>query len=182
MRDHDLTPAEREAFAKLSRERQPSDLLEESTVQILRQRGLLASRPQHGLVLSPAWLATAAAAVLALVFGSFAVGQWTGSRQTSDTILALHEQGNAQAVAQVQQASSEYLTALTNLVRLAATANANERSQVRDAALTSLYSAAGQVVQLAPNDPMAARILQAFERSEIDTTGAAEDHHQVIWF
>jgi len=182
MRDRDLTPAEREAFAQLSRERQPSDLLEERTVAALRQRGVLDSQTQSGLVLSPAWLATAAAAVLALVLGSFAVGQWTGSRQTSRTMLALHELGNTQAVAQVQQASSEYLTALTNLVRLAATADASERSQVQDAALTSLYSAAGQVAQLAPNDPMAARILQAFGQAETDTTRTTDDRQQVIWF
>jgi hypothetical protein len=43
-RDDELTPREREALKALPRERMPGRLLEERTVQALRQRGLLRAR------------------------------------------------------------------------------------------------------------------------------------------
>ena len=41
MDDNELTPAERELFAALPREREPGRLLEERTVRALREQGLL---------------------------------------------------------------------------------------------------------------------------------------------
>lgn len=79
MNDEDLTPDERSAFASLPRERRPSDLLEERTVGALRAAGLLGARRRRDP--RRAWpRAAAAAAVLALMAGSFALGQRVGTR------------------------------------------------------------------------------------------------------
>ena len=109
MNDENLTPNERRAFADLPREQQPSDLMEERTVQALRTRGLLRSARSAGLVLTTGWIAAAAAVVCAMLLGAFALGQSLGSQQTAEAMLAMHHQDGEQAVAAVQQAGAVYL-------------------------------------------------------------------------
>ena len=73
MTEDELTPSEREAFAALPREAEPSDLLEERTVRALRAAGLLGQRrPWRRPVFT--WAAAAAACLLFFVAG-FAAGQ-----------------------------------------------------------------------------------------------------------
>jgi len=181
MNDENLTPDERRAYANLPRESQPSDLLEERTVQSLRARGLLGSPRPAGLILTTGWMATAAAVVCALLLGAFALGQSLGSRQTAEAMLAMHQQDGEQAVNAVQQAGAVYLTALSDLVQRAASEPAEQRDQGREAALHSLYQVADQMVRLAPDDPVATRILQAFEQAR-NETGQDGSENQVIWF
>ena len=96
-------------LAALPRERMPSRLLEERTVKALRTRGLLRHRRPGA-----AWMAAAAAAV-ALFAGGFALGQWTGSRTMSDSMLAIRQQSAEDAAALVQRTGSAYVLALASL-------------------------------------------------------------------
>ena len=186
LNDQELTPSERRAFDSLPRERQPSDLLEERTVRALRRGGIIRARSRRGIVLSSGWIAAATAAMLVLILGSFATGQWLGSRQTSRAMLAMHQQDSAQAaasVASVQQASATYLAALSDLIRTTSSADEAERARTRDTALHSLYQAANQMVRLAPDDPVVSRILQGFDQSASRQQNSSQPEDQrIIWF
>lgn len=73
MIDSELTPEERNAFATLPREREPSRLLEERTIAALRKRGYLRSGGRASRFLR----AAAAAAVAAVFLSGFAAGRLT---------------------------------------------------------------------------------------------------------
>jgi hypothetical protein len=184
MNDENLTPDERRAFADLPREQSPSDLLEERTVRALRARGLLRPIRSGGLVLTTSWLAAAAAAVCVMLLGAFVLGQSLGSRQTAEAMLAMHQQDSEQAVDAVQQAGAVYQAALSDLILRTASESAEQKHSSREAALRSLYQVADQMVRLAPDDPLATRILQAFEQAQIETGQIVPDEaeSQVIWF
>lgn len=184
MSDEHLTPQERRAFADLPREKESGDLLEERTVRALRERGVLHPSRPRGLVLTRSWLAAAAVVVFALVLGGFGLGQYVGSQQTAGAMLAMHRQDGDQAVDSVRQAGAAYLAALSDLARLAAEQPDGSASEGRREALLSLHAVADQMVRLAPDDPVASRILQAFE--QLEGPAAARDgeteKQQIIWF
>jgi len=113
MHDDDLSPDELAALRALPRERDPGDLLEHRTVRALRARNLLRQPERRGIVLSPAWLTAAAAVLLAVFTGGFAIGQWLEARQNDQTMIAMREHDAAQAAAMVQQTGSAYLAALS---------------------------------------------------------------------
>ena len=187
MNDDKLTPREERAFAELPREETPSDLLEERTVRALRSRGLLRGRRTHGLVLSPSRLALAASVVCALLLGAFTLGQSLGSRQTADALIAMHRQDSQQAAAAVQQAGAAYLTAVSNLISETGRQSPGQQAAGREAALRALYQVADRMVVLAPDDPVASRILQAFQQIQQTnaTAGQPADQpveRQVIWY
>ena len=171
--------AEEEAFAALSRERTPSRFLEERTVRALKERGLIRSSP---LRLSSPWMAaTAVAASIALFAGGVALGQWIGARQTVNAVVALYPDGPERAAARVQQTGSAHTAALAALVAAADSAGAGDVLQAREVAVAALWAAAAEVIRLAPDDPLAARILQAFER-QAETRSSAEGERNVVWF
>jgi hypothetical protein len=187
MHDDDLTPEERAAFAALPRERDPGEMLEERTVRALRARGLIGRPERHGLVLAPAWLTAAAAALVAVFTFGFALGQWLESRENSRTLVELRRQDAAQAAALVQQTGSAYvaaLSALTEASRKSNSPNASDVAQGREVASTILHAAANEMVRLAPEDPLTLQILRGMERaarrdssiSKVDAT------RQVAWF
>lgn len=184
MNDRDLTPEEREALAALPRERRPGDLLEERTVRALRAAGVLQPAVGEARRRTGGRLAVAAAAALALMAGSFAAGQWTGSRQTAGAMLALQEQNGQRVAASVQQAGTAYVTALTALARLAQARDGEELNQGREVALSALHAAADQIVRLDPDDPLAARILQALDEAatQEDAGTAAAGRRDLYWF
>lgn len=187
MNDEKLTPREQRAFDGLPREEAPSDLLEERTVQALRSRGLLGSRRSRGLRLSPTRLALAASLVCAMMLGAFALGQSQGSRQTAEAMIAMHQQDSRQTALAVQQTGAAYLTALSNLVAEAGGQSPGQQAAGREAALRALYRVADQMVTLAPDDPLASRILQAFQQVEtgpdqVDPAGESTTEQQVLWF
>ncbi|MCP4573426.1 MAG: hypothetical protein GY838_13805 [bacterium] len=176
MTNDDLSPDERAAFASLPREELPPRDLEDLTVEALHQRGLLGgvARPaRRGWRLSTGGLALAATAACAAVIGAFALGQDLGSRQTRTAMLAMHEQD-----ASVQQAGAAYVAALSELAHQS---DGLPRADERAAAMNNLYQVADQMVRLAPDDPLAARILQAFEQAETPPDGQHDDD-QIIWF
>jgi len=181
MTKDDLTPRERATFDALPREDEPSALLEERTVRALRDRGLLrrahGSPSGRGLFLSGGLLAAAAAVVCAALVGAFALGDSLGTGRTREAMLAMHDQDSALSV---QQASAAYLAALAELTRTTSAAPEARPAAETEAALASLYQVADQMVQLAPDDPLSVRILQAFEQIEAPASGTNDD--QIIWF
>ena len=162
MTDHEL----KQALDGLPREREPGRMLEERTVRALREEGLIGgARPaaridgRH----RPWWRSAAAiAAGIALFAGGLSVGQMLGARQTADAFQTVFEDGDVLLAAQVQRTGSDYVAALAALSAADGGAVA-DTSQALEVALTALWAAANEIVRLAPDDPVTARILQGFE-------------------
>lgn len=174
----DLTDAERAALEALPRERMPRRLVEERTVRALRERGVIRS----GRVRIPAsWRTAAIAAGLALFTSGVAVGQWTGSRGAARVIASLERDGVLRTAAQVQRTGTAYVDALSDLVAVTDSASASEAEQAREVALAALWAAATEIVRLAPDDPVAGQIMNAFEQARSDRRPAA-GARQVMWF
>jgi hypothetical protein len=175
----DLTPAEREEFEKLPMEKMPSRILEERTVRALKDRGLIRSAPKHVARFHPWMGAAAVAASVALFVSGMLVGERMGAQQTVDTLAAIYPDATQRAAAMVQATGSEHAAALERLVA-AASSDPDQRDMAREVALAAFWAAAEEIVRLAPDDPMAARILQEFGRGE---PGEGEDEtRNVVWF
>jgi len=168
----ELTAAERQALDALPRESDPGQLLEERTVRALREQGLLATARVSGTTdvsaahvapqSRPWWRSAAAiAAGIALFAGGMSIGQVLGSRQTAEAFQTVFEDGDVRLASQVQRTGSEYVAALEALT--AADGAAADSGQAVEVALTALWAAANEIVRLAPDDPLAARILQGFQ-------------------
>lgn len=187
----ELTRAEQEAFAALPRERDPGQLLEERTVRALREEGLLAARSGVGPLAGhpgaapgrrPWWRSAAAiAAALALFAGGLSVGQMLGARQTAGAFQSVFEEGDALLAAQVQRTGSDYVAALAALSGANGSAVA-DTSQALEVALTALWAAANQIVLLAPDDPLTARILQGFEAKAQESDDYGADGQLLVEF
>lgn len=180
-REIDLTPVERAALEALPRERDPGRLVEERTVKALRARGLLYGPGRLGVRRLP-WLAAGVAAAVALFAGGVAVGQWTGARAVA-TSNAAEYRSVLEAAAAVQRAGSAYVTALAALSQVADTTNAAAVDQGREVALTALYSAALEMMRLAPNDPVAMTIRDGFDRAR-GLSARTDDQpiERLVWF
>ena len=183
-----LSLAEQGALDGLPREREPSLMLEERTVRALRNEGLF--RPVRGRGINPhgpfCWLAAGIAAALVLFTSGVVVGQWMGTRSTVQAIVAVEEANAREVAALVQQTGSQYAAALAALSQVpASSSDSNWVAQGREVALTALYTVADQMVQVAPDDPLVARILQAME-GEGEQRPAGEESgtpvRQVVWF
>jgi hypothetical protein len=184
MHDDDLTPEERAAFAALPRERDPGEMLEERTVRALRAHGLIGRPERHGIMLSPAWLTAAAAALVAVFTFGFALGQWLESRESSKTLVELRRQDAAQAAAVVQQTGSAYVAALSALTQASRSSNAQDVAQGREVASTILHAAANEMVRLSPEDPLTLQILRGLEHAAGRDSVARRNEatRQVAWF
>lgn len=179
----DLTPEIREELQGLPREETPGRLLEERTVRELRSRGLLRSpRPRAS------WIAAAAA--IALFAGGFGFGQWTTSRNFGDALLTAQqitaeqiearERTAMEAAELVQRTGSAYVLALASLASMADSASNGELDQGREVATAALYAAAGQLVSLVPDDPIAVQIRRLLSGTQamVDDEGS----RRVVWF
>jgi len=189
MHDDDLTREERAALDALPRERDPGPLLEERTVRALRARGLLGrgeriARP----VFTPAWASAAAAAAIALFISGFTVGHWIQSRHTEQLLVSMHERDAAHTAALVQRTGSAYVAALAALADAADSSRVGGRTagrdltQGREVAVSILHAAANQLIRIAPEEPLAARILQGLDRAAARDSTLAGSDQQVIWF
>ncbi len=177
-----LTPAEREAFDSLPREQMPSRILEERTVRALKKQGIIRSRPVLTGARLP-WLAAGIAAALALFVSGLAVGQAMGVRQTADALAGVYTRPADLAAARVQSTGSAHREALAALVTATGGAEPQEVQQAREVALAAFWAAANEIVRLAPDDPVALRILQEAERSAGGRgAAAADDTTSVVWF
>jgi hypothetical protein len=165
MKDDELTSSERKAFDSLPRESVPDHALEERTVKSLRRRGFLGSRSRSGITLSPVWPALAAAALVLFTLGGFALGHWSGARQTTDAMLAMQEQNGLRLAAEVQRTGTAYITALNTLVENLEGQDPELQAQGRQVAISALYAAADLVVNIAPDEPVAQNIVWALDQS-----------------
>lgn len=168
-----------EMIRELPMDAAPSALLEERTVQELRSRGLL--RRQRYLPTS--WMVGSVAASIALFATGVVVGQWMGTRNTISTVAEIAN--TATAAEHVQQTGSAYVQALEALVNSASQNQGVQQSaQAREVALTALHAAANEVIRLAPNDPVATKILQGIEqaRRQSQPLGEQDDGRKIVWF
>lgn len=123
------------------------------------------------------------AAALALFVGGIAVGQWLGSRAVADSMAAAHQETALEMAVAVQHAGSAYVSALAALSQLADSSSNGALAQGREAALTALYAAAHELVQLAPDDPIAVTIRDRLDH--LREQGATDDQdtiRHVVWF
>lgn len=171
-----------EMIRDLPDDKMPSALLEERTVRELRSRGLL--RRQRWIPAS--WLVGSVAASIAFFATGVAVGQWVGTRNTVNAVVDIAQNSNpAAAAAQVQQTGTAYVQALEALVNSAnQTQGQPQNAQAREVALTALHAAANEVVRLAPNDPVATKILQGIEQARRQSQSREErdSGRKIVWF
>lgn len=173
--DDDRDPERIEALQALPRLAEPSRLLEERTVRALRGRGLLRPPSSRPLVAVTPWRAVAAlAAGLVLFVGGFALGRARAAARPGEA---------RDGVRLVEHRSSAYVEALGSLAQHAAGAGPEAAARAHLVARTTLAAAAEQLVRLAPDDPLATRLLQALET----TSGVAPDSsavaaRRVVWF
>lgn len=190
-RNDDLTPAERAAFAALPREAGPADPLEERTVRALRAEGLLGGRYRRGWLLTPVRAAMAAAAVVALTVGSFALGQRAGAagRPAGGTLSSgpAPVRGSGQlpfaTAADVQSAGSAYISALARLPGAASGADSAATVQSREVAIATLLGAAQLLMKMHPDQPLARDLLASLDpprSAQPDTSGVAR--RDIVWF
>jgi len=177
----DLTPAERDAFTALPREAEPGRMLEERTVAALREHGLLGRRRR--VWARPAPLFAAAAAAVALFVSGLAVGQWLGTRTVVTSVASANHESALQMAAAVQRSGSAYVAALTALAQVADSANGPSVEQGREAALAALYAAVGELMILAPDDPVTVALRDLFQRpAPSQGTAGQPEIRNVVWF
>jgi hypothetical protein len=172
-----------EMIRDLPDDKMPSALLEERTVRELRSRGVL--RRQRWIPAS--WVAGSIAASIALFATGVVVGQWIGTRNTVNAVVDIAQNTTtAAAAAQVQQTGTAYVQALEALVSSAnKTQGQPQNTQAREVALTALHAAANEVVRLAPNDPVAAKILQGIEQArqqQAQPGNRGDASRKIVWF
>jgi hypothetical protein len=182
MHDDELTDPERRAIGALPRERAPRHALEDRVVAALRREGLLHRPPPLQLPLTPAWIGAAVAASVALFVGGFTIGGWIESRHTTNLLAQMHEHEAANAsvaAAAVQRTGSAYVAALAALAAVADTSRGESVTQGREVAVNAMHAVASQMVRLAPEDPLAVRILQGFDRT---AHRDSSDARRTMWF
>jgi hypothetical protein len=184
MNDDDLTPFERKAMEALPREQTPGPLLEERVVQALHDRGVLGPRKRRILELTAVRIAVAAAAAIVLLLGGFALGRWTGGQPGAADEADAVPASRLALAASVQRAGTAYLSAIEELATADMAPDSDEMRQGREVALTTLYSAAGEVTRIVPKRHMAGQLIKALDvRTESDASPADEElAERVIWF
>jgi hypothetical protein len=174
----ELTPEEKMAFQRLPREAGPSEVLEERIVHSLREEGLLrrpgvAPAPQRWL--RPWIIAGSMAASLALFASGLVLGQWLGTRSTSEVFLAVR----AQVAAALSELRGGGLPAPVgeDLVK-----QASDFRQGQEVALGALYGAVYELARLSPEDVDVLRVLQILEARRDREEGLVEEARNVVWF
>lgn len=159
----------------------PGPEFEERIVRALRDRGLLGrSRGSRRL---GAWLSAAAAGV-ALFAAGIGVGEYHGAWRVTTALEADNQPDARHAAALVQRAGTDYVTAVAKLAEVAASGkDATEASQGREVAVSALRAAAVELQHVAPDDPLALRILDVVKPASPDSSPAsAAAGRRVIWY
>jgi hypothetical protein len=221
MDENELTPEEKMAFQKLPREATPSRILEERVVGALREEGILwvgseavgsgdpggsdgggglvrgegQGRARFGGVWLRPWMAVAAvAASLALFTSGIVLGQWMGTRSAAQAFLAVREQDATQLAMTIQEAGSQYVSALAALSELRASASdenapgggplftAAGLQQGREVAMGALYGAAYELARMSPDDADVLRVLQILDERRDREEGYAGNPRNLVWF
>jgi hypothetical protein len=81
----------------------------------------------------------------------------------------------------VQRTGTDYVSALAALAEQTPDGDSAAAAQGVEVALTALWAAANEIVRLAPEDPLAARILVEFERARLQEEPGGPAHELVIW-
>lgn len=201
--EHELTPEEEMAFQSLSRESEPSRILEERVVTSLRQEGILGAG-QRPLLRATAgvgvrwfkpWMAAASVAASLVLFASGVVlGQRMGSTTTAEAFIQVREQDAAQLALRIQEAGSAYVSALAALGQLGVDGQGDvpadqtaslagvDLQQGREVALGALYGASNELARMSPEDTDVLRILQILEERQAREEGRGGDDRNVVWF
>ena len=88
-----------------------------------------------------------------------------------------------QVAATVQRSGSAYVAALTALAQLSDSVNAESVAQGREAALAALHAAVGELVLLAPDDPLSVTIRELLDQRASAQSGADQPEiRNVVWF
>ena len=170
MTDDELTPYEKKALESLPKERVPSAFLEERVVRALRREGFLRSREGRRVIPVTGWrIAGAVVACIAFVICGFGLGYWASSRPVAVQQVLVPETNGMPLAYSVQQAGTEYILALEALAAYSDTTKADWARQGREVALSTLYTAADQIVKIVPRDVLARCIVHAIVAT--DTTG-----------
>jgi hypothetical protein len=82
----------------------------------------------------------------------------------------------------VQQTGTAYVEALGKLATLADTAQPAQAAQAREVAVRGLRAAAGELVRIAPDDPVASGILAGYDRSRATPRQDSAVQRKVVWF
>jgi hypothetical protein len=177
--DESLDGALADAVRALPREAEPAADIEERTVKLLRGRGQL-GRVRRAI--GPAWWAAGLAASIALFASGLVAGQWLGTRQTAAVVAAQQQASLEEIAAAVERTGGEYVSALARLAESDVQNGGGE--QARQVALRVLHQAANEVVRLAPNEPVAVKILQGFDHAALQAApaGSAPRRRQIIWY
>lgn len=186
-RDDELTPELRDALRSLPRERDPGRLLEERTVRSLRERGMITAPAPGGQIrrIPRAWLGGAVAAGIALFAGGLATGQWMGARAATEAVQAVRAQNAPQAALAVQETGTAYVQAMARFAELSNAAAAPQQSaQGREVAVRMMRAAADELLRIAPDDPIAAAVLAAFQRADSAQAQVArpDEKQRMVWF
>ena len=204
--DMELTPEEKMAFQRLPREAKASDLLEDRIVRSLKDEGLLgeeggrvavARAPEahpRGIWLRP-WMAAAAVmAALTLFTSGLFLGQWMGTQSTAQVFLAVREQDATQLAMTIQEAGSQYVSALAALSDLRVPGEgegvrpgdpvftAADLQQGREVALGALYGAAYELARMSPDDMDVLQVLQILNDRREREEGGALNARNTVWF
>ena len=145
--------------------------------------------------MAPALMAGAAvAASLALFSSGVFLGQALGTRSTAQAFLAVREQDAAQLAMTIQEAGSQYVSALAALgeLRVAETDESGEEGRMpfsvaelrqgREVAMGALYGAAYELARMSPDDMDVMRVLQILEERKDREEGYTGHARNVVWF
>ena len=204
MDDLELTEEETMAFQRLPREGEPSRILEERVVKALREEGILGRRASDGggevrvpgsTVWFRPWMAAASVAASLVLFASGVfLGHWMGAQTTTQAFIAVRDQDAAQLALRIQEAGSDYVSALAALSEFGAVglsgavpgeASAQSESgleQGREVAMGALYGAVYELARMNPDDADVARVLQILGERKSRDEGGAGDARNMVWF
>ena len=194
MDEFEWTPEEKMAFKSLPHEAEPSRILEERVVRSLREEGILGRGGGRAFWIRPWMLAGSVAASLILFASGVFLGEWMGSRSTTQAFIQVREQDVTQVALRIQEAGSAYVAALASLGELPSgsttqegegrgpSAAATDLRQGREVALGALYGAAYELARLDPDDDDLLRVLQILQDRRAQDEGSADTNRNVIWF
>ena len=202
--DVELTQEEKMAFQRLPREAEPSRILEERVVKALREEGILGRRVSLGSEgrMGPGasqwfrpWMAAASVAASLVLFSSgIFLGHWMGAGSATQAFIAVRDQDAAQLALSIQEAGSEYVSALAALSELRSggpsedsregvvSQAALDLQQGREVALGALYGAAYELSRMAPDDADVARVLQILKERRDREDGRESGELRMVWF
>jgi hypothetical protein len=184
--EDEMTPDLRRALQSLPREREPGRLLEERTVQALRERGMITARQSGGGIrrIPRAWLGGAVAAGFALFASGLAAGQWMGARAATEAVQVARAESAPQAALAVQETGTAYVQAMARFAELSDSAAAPQSAQGREVAVRMMRAAANELLRIAPDDPLAAAVLATFQRADSAQAQAARpgEKQRMVWF